>query len=289
MNKVEMTDADFDQYLTETEGGQKVRSTEVFIQDILDHLECPPSKQGDTLPFPKTHSVLRFREGEVSLWTGFNGHGKSLLLGQTALSFAMSGKKVCIASMEMTPKTTILRMIRQKLGTDTPSPDNVKGFCHRVKDSLWFYDHQGTVKANRLCAVLKYCANELGIEHFIIDSLMKCGFGEDDYNGQKGFVDELTAIARDTGMHIHLVAHSKKSEDESRIPSKMDVRGSGTIIDQVDNILTIWRNKVPREHRKPELPCDAIINCDKQRNGDWEGRIQLWFDPKSTAYKEEVF
>jgi hypothetical protein len=54
---------------------------------------------------------------------------------------------------------------------------------------------------------------------------MKCVAGEDDYNGQKTFVDELTAIARDYGMHIHLVHHIKQAGQ--RGPQAEQVRLQG--------------------------------------------------------------
>ncbi|MEX5606384.1 bifunctional DNA primase/helicase, partial [Pseudomonas syringae] len=77
---------------------------------------------------------------------------------------------------------------------------------------------QGTVKAKMMLAVIRYCAEKLKVNHFVIDSLMKCGIGEDDYNGQKAFLDSLTSIARDTGIHLHLVAHSRKAKDGYTLP-----------------------------------------------------------------------
>src|SRR6185369_11394508 len=113
-----------------------------------------------------------------------------------------------------------------------------------------------------------------------------------DYTGQKNFVDALCSLGRDTGMHIHLVAHSRKKANESEAPGKMDVKGSGSITDQVDNVLTCWRNKPKEERRQaddvrysPHDP-DALLICDKQRNGEWEGRIALWFDPASLQFVE---
>ena len=97
--------------------------------------------------------------------------------------------------------------------------------------------------------MVRYCAKERGITHFFVDSLMKCVSGEDDYNGQKLFVDELTAIARDHGIHIHLVHHIRKPSDESHKPSKYDYKGSGSITDQVDNVISVWRNKAKEKKR----------------------------------------
>jgi twinkle protein len=115
---------------------------------------------------------------------------------------------------------------------------------------------------------------------------MKCVRGEDDYNGQKSFVDELTAIARDYGMHVHLVHHIKKLENELKRPDKFDVKGTGAITDQVDNVLLVWRNKADK--RTPQDDEDANLIVCKQRNGEWEGRIKLWFDRGSQQFVESA-
>jgi twinkle protein len=119
----------------------------------------------------------------------------------------------------------------------------------------------------------------------VIDSLMKCVRGEDDYNGQKALVDELCAIARDHSIHIHLVHHIRKLENEAKKPDKSDVKGSGAITDQVDNVLLVWRNKADQQSRKAADP-DAALICCKQRHGEWEGGINLWFDKESQQYLE---
>ena len=154
------------------------------------------------------------------------------------------------------------------------------------------YDQQGTVTASQVCAVARYCAKALKVTHFFIDSLMKCVSGEDDYNGQKEFVDDLTSIGRDTGMHIHLVHHIRKPSSEANLPSKYDYKGSGSITDQVDNVISVWRNKDKEKKRQEGKPVpdgepDAKLICDKQRNGEWEGVIGLWFDRNSQQFLAE--
>ncbi len=76
----------------------------------------------------------------------------------------------------------------------------------------------------------------LCVQHIFIDSLMKCVKNEDDFNGQKGFIDELTALARDHNVHIHLVHHIRKQASDEVTPNKNDLKGSGSISDQVDNV-----------------------------------------------------
>ena len=82
----------------------------------------------------------------------------------------------------------------------------------------------------------------------------------------------------------------------------MDVKGSSSITDLVDNVFIIWRNKIreraiqamnsgeqpdQKEQAYVSMP-GAILLLDKQRNGEgWEGKVGLYFDQQSNQYKEE--
>lgn len=278
---------DFSAYMASTEASHRVISAASYVDEVIDYFHGNGRDAGVVMPWVKTHNVIRFRPNEVTLWAGFNGSGKSLVLGQTCFGFIAQGQSVCIASMEMKPMITLARMCRQFCKDKTPSEEEIRMFHDATGTHLWLYDQQGSVNAERMLAVMRYCAQEKGIKHFVLDSLMKCGIGEDDYTGQKLFVDGICTVARDTGMHIHLVAHSRKDKDETRMPGKMDVKGSGAITDQVDNVLTMWRNK-PKEldNAAKKGEPDAMLICDKQRNGEWEGRIALWFDKEGMRYIE---
>lgn len=282
---------DFAKYMADTDAAHKVRSAGQYADEVVDFFHNPAPHLGAKLPWEKTHGLIRFRDGEVTLWAGMNGHGKSLLLGQASLGWVLQQDPVCVASMEMKPRTTLARVCRQGLNTNRPERDDIVAFLDIIKDHLWLYDQQGTVRHDKMLAVCRYCAEERKIRHMVIDSLMKCGIGEDDYNAQKRFVDELCAVARDTGMHVHLVAHSRKARDEMSAPGKMDVKGSGAIIDQADNIINVWRNKAkesPKYDGPPDDP-DCVVSVDKQRNGEWEGLINLWFDRASMTYHESRY
>ena len=79
--------------------------------------------------------------------------------------------------------------------------------------------------------------------------------------------------------------HSRKLADEFSPPGKFDAKGTGTITDLADNVVTVWRNKkkeyFPEKHADDP---DALLICDKQRNGEWEGKVRLWFDKDSMQY-----
>jgi twinkle protein len=243
------------------------------------------------LPWKKTHDKLGFLPGEVTLWGGMSGHGKSAILGQACTEFARTGKRIVIASMEMKPMITLARMCRQEYGR-VPSVDEIRQFHVWSDKKLWLYDQQGAVKSERMLAVLRYSVEVLKADHFVIDSLMKCGMAEDDYTAQKHFVDQLCATAMDENMHVHLVAHSRKSRDEFTPPGKMDVKGTGSITDQVSNVITVWRNKKKEADAANGIYAgsepDCLLICDKQRNGEWEGKIGLFFNQDRMRFEESA-
>ena len=47
---------------------------------------------------------FEFRPGELTVWTGYNGHGKSLMLSQILLGLMQQGERVVVFSGEMTPE-----------------------------------------------------------------------------------------------------------------------------------------------------------------------------------------
>jgi twinkle protein len=292
--KLMLNEQEINRHMTERDSADhvNVKQPSSFLSGLVDHFAGGDVAAGDCMPWQKTENLIRFRHSEVTIWNGINGHGKSNALGQIILHL-LKARRACVASLEMKPVTTLSRMCRQALGGRNPSEEFINKFLTRADGKLWLYDQQGTVSADKLIGVMYYAAEKLLVEHFVVDSLMKCGIGEDDYNGQKRFVDRLCAFAKDTECHVHLVTHAKKTENEFDMPGKMSVKGSGSITDQVDNVLTVWRNKKKEQkiaggdtsEETKKLP-DAMICCDKQRNGEWEGRIALWFDKDSMRYME---
>lgn len=292
---------DFEQYLKLTEAHMKVKDASVFIDELKEDLANPVVIKKVGMPWSKTINEFDFRSGEVTLYAGTNGSGKSLITGQIALGLIKQDQKVCIMSFEMKPKRTILRMTRQFSGTDLDNPilknklEINNQYLERLKTfstgKLWLYDQQGTTNSGQVIAVARYCAVELGITHIFVDSLMKCVRGEDDYNAQKAFVDELTALARDHNVHIHLIHHIRKLSSEEVKPNKNDIKGTGAIADQVDNVLLMFRNKAKerkiRNNETVENLPDAMLMCEKQRNGEVEDWYNLYYHKDSQQFIED--
>ena len=279
-------DIDFSEYMQETEN-HKIRSACDFLPETIAAFYPPPDTSKPPKPlWEKANGKIAFRPGEVSLWAGINGHGKSMMLSQVALDLLIQNQKILILSFEMKPARQMQRMSRQAYARDVPPVEFLRQFHQWTDGKLWMYDHTGAVHWQQVLAVCRYASEKFGITHFIIDSMMKCVKGDDDYNAQKDFVNELCGFAQARLAHVHLVHHVRKGESEDKTPGKFDIKGAGAITDQVDNIFTVWRNK--RAEREQSGDPTAILKCDKQRNGEWEGMLGFWFHPDSMQYLEKI-
>lgn len=285
---------DFSSYLEGPEEDAHVRSPLQYAEEVKK-LFRSDEQSGLMLPWQSTQEFLRVRPGEVTIWAGINGHGKTLLLSQVKLFLMAQGARVCEASMEMKPHRTLHRAVQQAGCTTNPSDEYIDQFTEWCDGKLYLYDQQGMVSPDRIIAVSRYAQRELGCTQMLIDSMMKCGISSVDFDGQKNFIAQLCAHAMDTGMHVHLVAHSRKGESELDRIGKFEVKGASEIIDQVDNLNLVWRNKRkeerlridPNDAEAMEM-CDAILSNEKQRNGrpGDERSYALFLDRKSISFTD---
>jgi len=275
----------------------ELRQASSYVDEVIEmFLLGEDHGPGFNSPWPKLEGKLRFREAELILMNGINGHGKSQLVGQIILSAIQQDQKVCIFSGEMPPKRLLYRMGRQATGQAEPTVQAIRTAHQWYTDRLWLFNVTGSAKADRMMEVFEYTHRRYGVNVFVVDSLLKCGIADDDYAGQKDFVERLCDFKNDFGLTIFLVTHSRKGSDEFQRTGKMDVRGAGAISDLADSLLTIWRNKkkesekgralAMHEDMDPDLKAapDAILYCDKQRNGSWELQCTLWWHMSANQF-----
>jgi twinkle protein len=127
--------------------------------------------------------------------------------------------------------------------------------------------------------------------------LMRLGIAGDDYTGQEQATYRLVDWAIDNNVHIHLVAHSRKGDRDRGVPETEDIKGAMEIGANAFNIITVWRNrkreeeldkaKDDAERQQLEAKPSVILNVAKQRNGDFEGKVHLWFDIETYRYRSK--
>lgn len=264
--------------------------------DKVIHLFWPAHEQqeGYTVPYPKLAGKLHFRPSEMTLWSGASGSGKSQILSDCTPHWVKEGSRICLASLEMKGEQSLRRMIKQTGGVDRPTAEFIHVSMNFLDPGLLLYERVGKASVSGLLEVFDYARAKYGCDQFIIDSLMRMGIAQDDYNGQEKAVFQIVDWTIQHGVHTHMVAHSRKGERGQGAPETEDIKGAMEIGANAFNIMTVWRNRKHEEQvqaatndmdrgellRQPGV----ILNVAKQRNGDFEGKIGLWFDQETYQY-----
>jgi twinkle protein len=287
-------DIDFAAYMRDTEASAKVRSGSVFADELVARFEPKTEKHSAGMFSTKLRNVIEFRRGEVTVWAGYNGHRKSMFTGQVALDLCVQRERVLMVSLEMAPASTLERMAKQAFGLQRPAPTSLRHFAKWTDGRLWLFDHVGRLTPEKCMAVVRYFAEELQGTQVFIDSMMMVCASEEHMDEQKQFLTDMVRAAQEYGVHVHLVAHCRKPQvGEEKPPTKYDLRGSAAISDQAHNVITVWANKAkaaklakdPNDLNAAD-EADALVSVEKQRNGDWEGRVQLWFAPTCLRFSD---
>ncbi|MDM9985346.1 toprim domain-containing protein, partial [Bartonella henselae] len=266
-------------------------------KDQVIGLFWPEPKQhlGYTVPYPKLNGKLYFRPAELTLWSGASGAGKSQLLSDCIPHWISQKSRLCLASLEMKGAQSLRRLTKQTGGLEHPTREMIERILQFLDDGLILYEHVGKSSVDTLLDVFDYCRARYGCDQFIIDSLMRLGIASDDYTGQEQAVYKMVDWAILNNVHIHLVAHARKSGLDKDIPGTEDIKGASEIGANAFNIITIWRNRsledkifaASLEQEKADLAKrpSVIMNIAKQRSGDFEGKIGLWFDRQTYRYR----
>lgn len=255
----------------------------------------PGHRVGYSVPYGKLDDKLLFRPGEVTLWTGASGAGKSQILSDCMVHWIDEGSRICLSSLEMKPEQTLKRMVKQTGNVDRPTEDFIGALLGFLDRGLLLYEKVGKAGVEGLLTIFDYARAKYGCDQFVIDSLMRLGIAGDDYNGQEKAMFLLIDWAIKNNVHLHLVAHARKGERGAGAPETEDIKGAMEIGANAFNIVSVWRNRRHEEDVKAAVEGSpewrdlqekpgVVLNVAKQRNGDFEGKVGLWFDQETYRY-----
>lgn len=204
-------------------------------------------------------AVGALRMGELTLWTGKAGSGKSTILNQVMLTILHQGINALVYSPELTDKQYKTWTCRQLIGESEnnffTTYDKIlqeKAF-HVKKEitdkmSVWLDKKLSYLSSKNIMTdreIIKQVVRNIkkkNTRFIVIDNLMKIIFDNKTeaelYSRQTEFVRELSGIAKEYNVSINLVAHPKKHAQSE--PDQYDVSGSSNVTNLVDNIY-YWR------------------------------------------------
>lgn len=238
-----------------------------------------------TSPFDPNGHQVRFYPGGVTIWSGFPGNGKTTMLRQFVCYLLQRDQKVFTASLEEHPEDQLNRMIETAAGTENPNEHQAQWFLDQYGDQLRIWAKVGLAQHRVLLAVIRKLA-QAGTKHVVIDSLMKLDVSSQDFEGQRNFANLLDATAKQTGCHIHLVAHPKKPQQADLEPDLNDIGGAKEIGGIADNVLFVRRRKT--EHTSNTVSGVKIIVLKKRYGRGQLGEISGWFNQELCQFTHDV-
>lgn len=237
-----------------------------------------------------------FLDGDITVWTGKRGNGKSTFLNQVATQAVEDGKNVCIYSGEIPAerlKDQIFLCAAGYLYVDEHT-DDITGrtYCTTKREvepyieqwlnrRMWFYDNKIVEQDERDSIIDRFTAafKQYDCRVFIVDNLMtvNCASNARDIMQiQADFVIRLRKFAEIYGVHVHVVVHPRKTTE---ISDADEVGGMGSITNIACNVFSVGRSK--------ERDGEVKVSCLKNRAFGVRGEVTLRYEERSRRFCEQ--
>ena len=240
------------------------------------------------------------------MWTGKRGSGKSTLLSQLLLNAIDQGFPVCAYSGELSAWRFKQWAMLQAAGAGhiEPKRDPVSGklyyytpkeIADRIdgwwKGKFFLYDNRvaGAGDEDSIISVFEYAVRRFGCCVFLVDNLMTARFNDqsdkDFYRAQSRFTGRLVEFAKKNEVHVHLVAHPRKGDnDKKKLLTADDIGGSADITNRADNAFSLERME---EKDIAAYGYDAGLSILKNRSYGSTANIQLVYDARCRRYTKK--
>lgn len=238
---------------------------------------------------PLDYCTGGFCGGQVSIWTGRRGEGKSTLLGQILVEAVNQSRAVCAYSGELPAAQFKKSVVPQIAGPGNlrPVPDprtgrtEWVGGCDEIDawlEGKFFLTDIRQARAHDedyIISLFEYAFRRYGCSVFLVDNIMTAELkGEVELGhlgAQKAFTRRLCSFAKANDVHVHMVAHPRKAGDGAL--SADDIAGANEIGNLADKLFSV--------ERKENF---TLVRILKDRQTGSRAKIELEFDEKSKRF-----
>ena len=196
--------------------------------------------------------IIGFNLREVSIWSGSNGSGKSAILNQICINAAERGFNSVIYSAELDAPRVKQWIQLQAAGrqfvkpsqfnNDFYVPERIGGMIDKwLADKIFIYNNEYGSNLVQLLDDIKEHVSKKKTDIVVIDNVMTLEFDDiatDKLDQQKKAMKMIVEFAIANNVHVHIVAHPRKSMAFLR---KEDISGSSTLTDLAYNVLIVHR------------------------------------------------
>lgn len=239
------------------------------------------------------------RRGELSVWTGDTGSGKSTVLSFIALQIAAQANEgVLMIPLELGAVRQSVKWLRQYAGKPPKAmtDDEIKQHMKAMGNMrLWLMNRYGDLDAERLQATIEYAVERLGITVVILDHLNFATDGAatpDKLATINAMMKMLAAAAVRLNIEVNVVAHPKATngpdkDADNKVIQMAHIKDSSAIKQDADNVFSVFVKRASNRENiiSPDGYGRTFIYSLKMRDDDaQEGAVTLRFKPQSATY-----
>lgn len=172
-----------------------------------------------------------FEPGEMIVLTGHTKHGKSKLAANIAWNVAMNGHNVLFINTEMTKLQVARRMNGMSKRGET------------LKGKIYLND-RADLEYQDVTTMMER-AKEMGVDMVVIDHLH---FFSRSMDNQVNEISKITKEFKEAAVQLELpvllLCHVSQA-DTAKVPKVKDLKGSSSIAQDADMVITVWRDDRP--------------------------------------------
>ncbi|KAJ1506732.1 hypothetical protein HMI54_000553 [Coelomomyces lativittatus] len=255
-----------------------------YAKDLISFLNNKEMYIGKPIAeFPRLTDLIKgLRPGEMTVFTGPTGSGKTTFLSQYSLNLAKAGIRTLWGSFEISNVVLVRKMLcqlKQHPFSDFSTITLNSSIQELNQLPLYFMPYHGTTKIQTILQRILDAKEKFGVEHIVLDNLQFFLSGQsnsfiDKFHLQDSVLHELRQFITQHKVHVTIVVHPRK-ESLSRLTIE-SISGTAKVTQEADNVLLL--------HRKPSPRLELI----KNRFDGTLGEVPLSFDKYSGLYKEGI-
>ena len=273
------------------EGFQNVFTAGEFTEQVLDFRQHGVNRDAFFPFWDREGDKFALRPREVTILFGTRGSYKSTVANYLVADYIMHKIKAGYISYEMDTPYLLSLMSEQLANNENPTDGYVEK-CMALMDKYLYVINEMVDKPHAAIAKVNHMLKQ-GCKLIVLDCLQRITMPMNDLNLERDFVVELTNLVRTHNAHLILVHHSRKtghSEGDNPRPVIDDLKGSGGLADNSQNVLAIHSNKKKKDRqfwlangaapRDDDIELlaqpDLTLMVKKQRLSGFESNIGLW-------------
>ncbi|KAK2866468.1 hypothetical protein Q7C36_002524 [Tachysurus vachellii] len=238
--------------------------------------------------FPELNRILKgHRKGELTVFTGPTGSGKTTFISEYALDLCMQGVNTLWGSFEIKnvrlAKIILTQFAMQRLEEKLEQYDYWADKFEELP--LYFMTFHGQQNVKTVLDTMQHAVYLYDISHVIIDNLQFMMGQEnqslDKFAVQDNIIGAFRKFATNSSCHVTLIIHPRKEEDDKELQTA-SIFGTAKASQEADNVLILQEKKLVT------CPGRRSLQVAKNRFDGDVGIFPLEFNKSSLTFSAPV-